>query len=155
MAGLRFDIQDNFTEELAKKLEAVSTQGEHALAVQVAKDTEQFIPASGAPAGLYNRVQVHGNQIVYPGPYARYLYHGKVMVDSQTGKGPMKIIGKDGEVVAIRFRKGAILKATDRPLKFDKHHHKNAQSYWFEASKVVNLEKWERVAERIVKNGIR
>lgn len=51
-------------------------------------------------------------------PYARMLYYGKVMVDSKTGKGPMNIPG-----VGLRYRKGTILKATDRDIKFD--HTKN------------------------------
>lgn len=151
MAGLKFTIRDNFTAEFAKKLADVSTKGEHALAVQVAKDTEPFVPAM--TKSLVNRTQVFGNQIVYPGPYSRYLYYGRVMVDSKTGRGPMKIVGKDGSVI-IRFRKGAKLVPTERPLKISKAVHPQAQSHWLEASKAANLEKWERVAGRIIKNGI-
>lgn len=151
MAGLVFTIQDDFTEEFVKKLGEIAAEGENAFANQVAKDTEPFVPAMNK--SLVNRTQVHGNQIVYPGPYARYLYHGKVMVDSKTGKGPMKIVGKDGSVI-IRFRKGATLTATDIPLKISQSVNPQAQSHWFEASKAVNLEKWKRFAEGIIKNGI-
>ena len=87
-----------------------------------------------------------GSAIIYPGPYARYLYYGKVMVDSATGKGPMRIVGKDGTEV-IRFRKGAKLKPIDRDLKFNKSMNRHAQSHWFEASKAKNLSKWLRVAK--------
>jgi len=97
---------------------------------------------------------VDGNLIVYPGPYARYLYYGKKMVDAATGKGPMKIIGDDG-VPVWRFRKGATLKVkygADNELKFTKTHHKNAQAFWFDASKAQNLDKWLRISERMVKD---
>lgn len=151
MAGLVFTIHDNFTEEFAKKLGEIATEGEHELAKQVALNTEPFVPAMNK--SLVDRTQVYGNQIVYPGPYARYLYYGKVMVDRRTGKGPMKIVGKDGSVL-IRFREGAKLRPTERPLKISQSVNPQAQSHWFEASKAVNLEKWERIAGRIIKNGI-
>lgn len=89
--------------------------------------------------------------IIYPGPYARYLYEGKVMVDSATGKGPMRIVGKNGEEV-IRFRKGATLKPTNRDLNIQPSVHKDAQSHWFEASKAQNLEKWVRAAGELIKH---
>ena len=45
------------------------------------------------------------------GPYARYQYYGKVMVNAKTGKGPALIPG-----VGFRYKEGTILKATDRNL---------------------------------------
>lgn len=45
------------------------------------------------------------------GPYARYQYYGKVMVNANTGKGPALIPG-----VGYRYKKGTILKVTDKPL---------------------------------------
>lgn len=151
MSYLRIKIDDNFSKPLAKKLKQAGVRAAHALAVQIAKDTTPFVPASGAPAGLYNRAQVVDNMIIYPGPYARYLYYGKVMVDAATGKGPMKIM-KDGQVVAIRFRKGATLKQTDKPLDIKKHHHHQATDHWLKASKAQNLEKWVRVAGKAVEH---
>lgn len=59
------------------------------------------------------------------GPYARVTYYGKVMVDSQTGKGPMNIPG-----VGLRFRKDATLRATDRDMEFDKTKNPRAGPYW-------------------------
>lgn len=47
--------------------------------------------------------------------YARYLHEGKVMVNAATGKGPALIPG-----VGYRYRKGTILKATDRDLNYTK-----------------------------------
>lgn len=42
--------------------------------------------------------------------YARYLYYGVKMVDSETGKGPSLIYDKHSGEVGFRFRKGAKLK---------------------------------------------
>ncbi len=42
--------------------------------------------------------------------YARYLYYGLKMVDSETGKGPSLIYDKTGAEIGYRFRKGAKLR---------------------------------------------
>lgn len=150
MSFLKFTIKENFTEEMARKLADASSKAEHALATQIETDTAPFVPMlTGA---LTDNTRVYGNQIVYPGPYARYLYEGKVMVDSVTGKGPMKIM-KDGQVVAIRFRKGATLRPTEKLLDIKKRSgHFQATDHWLEASKTQNLEKWTRVAGRLIKD---
>lgn len=58
-------------------------------------------------------------------PYARYLHEGKVMVNAATGKGPAYIPN-----VGYRYRKGTILKATDRPLTYTTTKNPNAGPYW-------------------------
>lgn len=148
---LKFEVHASIDEAIAKKLAVASTKAEHAVAVQAAKDTSPYVPM--LIGSLNVRTQVVGGTIIYPGPYARYLYYGKVMVDSVTGKGPMHFIDKMGNE-QIKFRKGATLKPTDRDLKYTKSEHPQAQDHWFEASKAQNLDKWLRVAEKAVKNDI-
>ena len=122
------------------------TQAETILTTQVMKDTRPYVPA--LTNSLNNRTHIeHGNQIVYPGPYARYLYYGKYMVDSETGRGPVYI--KD---VGYRYRRGATLVPTDRDLVFTTEVNERAQANWFEASKAQNLEKWKRVLAKAVTN---
>lgn len=109
----------------------------HAIAVQAQKDTEPFTPA--LTGSMSQRTRVIGNEIIYPGPYARYLYYGKVMVDPNTGsafapKGQHKVL-------------------TDKNLVFNTSMHGQAQSHWFEASKAENLEKWARVAAKVMADG--
>lgn len=148
---LKFTVRDDFTKEIAHKFAAAATPAEHAVAEQVEKDTSPFVPF--LTGSLDKRTRVDGNMIIYPGPYARYLYYGKVMVDATTGKGPMRIVGKDG-IEVIRFRKGAILKPTDRDLDIKQRPgHKQAQSHWFEASKAQNLDKWIEVARKAMTHG--
>lgn len=152
MIYLKVSISDSFSSALAERLANAGPRAAHAVAVQMAKDTEPFVPAM--TKSLANRTQVYENRIVYPGPYARYLYYGKVMVDAVTGKGPMRIKAKDGTEI-IRFRKGARLKPTEKDLKISQSVHAQAQSNWFEGSKAQNLDKWVDVAGRAVESAIR
>lgn len=141
---LKFTVYTDGLEAIKDKLAEVSTKAEHIVALQVRKDTSPYVPA--LTGSLDTRTRVDGQQIIYPGPYAKYLYYGKVMVDAATGKGPMRIVSEDGTEV-IRFRKGAKLRPTDRDLKIQRSMHPKAQSHWFEASKAKNLPRWLRVAK--------
>lgn len=123
----------------AKKLE-------NALAWQILKDTDEFVPALTGSFAIISHVI--GNVIVYPGPYARYLWHGKAMVNAATGKGPRYI-----PEVGWRWPKGAILKPTSRPLKFNTSVHAKAQSHWMDASRAKNMKKWERMGAKIYADG--
>ncbi len=127
------------------KLYKAATKTERALPYQIVKDTERFVPA--LTKSLSNRTQVVENMIVYPGPYARYLYYGKVMVDSETGKGAAHFLNQHGEDV-FYFRKGAKLKSTERDLVFTTSVHPDAQAHWMEVSESLNKEKWNQIAAR-------
>ncbi len=119
---------------------------ENALAWQIHKDTIPFIPA--LTLSLTQRSRVQGNYIIYPGPYARYLWYGKVMVNAATGKGPMYI-----PEVGYRWPRGAILKPTERDLKFNTSVHSQATSHWLDASKKKNMRRWAAMGARIYTNG--
>lgn len=64
-------------------------------------------------------------EIEVAAPYALYMYYGKVMVNSATGKGPAFIPG-----VGYRYRKGTVLKATERDLNYDLTKHPKAGPFW-------------------------
>lgn len=83
-------------------------------------------------------------------PYGRYLYNGKVMVDSVTGKGPRKIETSPGEYI-LRFRKGATLVPTDRPLVYS---NPLAQPRWFDVAKANNLQSWIDGVKREITGGV-
>ena len=135
---LKFEVHTNLDESLSKKLAAASTKAEHAVAVQAAKDTSPYVPMLTGSMNL--RTQVVGGTITYPGPYARYLYYGKLMVDPNTG--------------SSFAPKGGTKVVTDKNLVFTQSFHPDAQAHWFEASKSENLDKWIRVADKAVKNGL-
>ena len=138
---ISFDVETNID---VAELHDMCTEAEKIVTVQAMKDTRPYVPA--LTMNMNNRTRILGNHIIYPGPYARYLYMGKVMVDRDTGKGPAYIPG-----VGYRFRKGAKLVATNRDLKFTKDLHPKAQSHWIVASAAENKEKWKRVAREAVR----
>ena len=131
---LKFEVHTEGLEDIARHLAEGSTKAEHVLAQQVRKDTTPFVPA--LTGSLSQRARVDKNAVVYPGPYARYLYYGKLMVDPDTGSAWAK--------------KGTTKVLTDRNLVFNTAVHGQAQSHWFEASKAQNLEKWTRIAKEAV-----
>nr|DAP60864.1 MAG TPA: Minor capsid protein [Caudoviricetes sp.] len=121
-------------EAIKDKLAESCTRAESIVGQQVIKDTAPFVPA--LTGSLTIRTRLDGNKIIYPGPYARFLYYGKVMVDPQTG--------------STFAPKGGTKVLTNRDLVFSKAMHPQAQSHWFEASKAQNLDKWIRIAEKAV-----
>lgn len=133
---LQFDVHTNLDEAFTKKLSVASKNAEHIVAVQAAKDTSQYVPM--LTGSLDVRTRVEGGYIIYPGPYARYLYYGKLMVDPNTG--------------SSYAPEGGTKVLTDRNLVFTKSVHPQAQAFWFEASKAQNIDKWLRVADKAVKN---
>lgn len=148
---LKFDVHFEGMDAIKDKLADSCTKAEHILAQQMAKDTSPYVPM--LTGSLDERTRVEGSKIIYPGPYARYLYEGKVMVDAKTGKGPSHFTDKNGNEV-VAFPKGSKLRATDRNLVFTTASHPDAQDHWFEASKAQNMDKWERVAQKAVEKGL-
>lgn len=133
--ALKFTVHTEGMDALEYTIAQACTKAEHAVAVQVEKDTQPFVPA--LTGSLTQRTRVVGSEVIYPGPYARFLYYGKVMVDPSTG--------------STYAPKGGTKVVTDRNLVFTKSMHPQAQSHWFEASKAQNLDKWVRVADKAVK----
>lgn len=135
---MKFTVHSDVNSSIPSILESASDKAEHTVAVQVQKDTSPFVPA--LTGSLDNRTRVAGKSVIYPGPYARYLYHGKLMVDPETG--------------SSYAAKGATKVLTNKDLVFNKAMHAQAQAYWFEASKAQNMDRWLRVADKAVKRGL-
>ena len=143
---MKFTVIDNATEQIAVKIANFADEAALKLAVEVEADTRKYLPlVSGT---LANTTKVVGNTIIYPPPYSRYLYYGKYMVDAATGKGPMKYEDDIGNIY-IRYRKGAKLIPTSRPLKYNKNGNSRAGPFWFERSKADNKTKWIKDMERL------
>ncbi len=133
--SLKFSVDVSGMDAVKNALAKACGRAENVLAQQVMKDTTPFVPAlTGA---LTRMTRVMGNEVIYPGPYARFLYYGKVMVDPTTG--------------STYAPKGGTKVVTDQNLVFNTTMHPQAQAHWFDASKAQNLEKWVRVADKAVK----
>lgn len=139
MAGVIFTMETRGFDSIARRMARAAPRVKHILAVQMAKDTEQYVPAR--TKSFANRTQVDGDTIIYAGPYGRFLYRGKLMVDPRTGS-PFA-------------RKGATKIVTGRNLDISTAVHSKAQDHWFEASKAQNMRKWERVAGRAMRHEFR
>lgn len=133
--GLTFDIHNAGLDDLKGRMDQACTKAEHILAQQVKKDTEPYVPMRSG--SLRNRTRVVGNKIIYPGPYARYLYYGKLYVDPVTGS---------------PFARKGVTKVPAVPDTNLEYHHPGTRAHWFEASKAQNKEKWLRVAAKAVKD---
>lgn len=129
---VKFDVKVDIPSDI---LGEPGTKTEHFLAVQAMKDTAPYVPF--LTGSLNTRTRVDGSEIIYPGPYARYLYYGKLMVDPNTGSSFASL--------------GATKKLTNKDLVFNQAYHPMAQARWFEASKSANMDKWDRVAGRTMK----
>ena len=132
---LKFSVHTEGLDAIKDKLTEGCTKAEHTVALQVRKDTSPYVPM--LTGSLDKRTRVEGAEVIYPGPYARYLYFGKLMVDPATG--------------SSYAPKGTTKVLTDKNLVFNTASHAQAQAHWFEASKAENLEKWVRVADKAVK----
>ena len=118
------------------KITARLDRAQETLANEVLKDTDKFVPKmTGILSG---DAKVTGETVVYPGPYARYLYHGKLMVDPETGSS----YAKKGNTKTLTGK--SINVAKSNPM---------AQPEWFEVSKSMNLDKWKRVFAKAVTRG--
>lgn len=143
---MRFTVHTDIDATLASAIADRVDRAELVLTEQVKKDTAPFVPMRAGSLNTRTRTvpyehlsdatEVVGNTIIYPGPYARFLYYGKVMIYPPTGS----TFAPLGESKVV----------TDRDLVFTTDAHKQAQAFWFEASKAQNKDKWLRVAQKAV-----
>lgn len=131
---VKFDIKVSGFDKIEKKIIGSLDKSEHIVAIQAAKDTTPFVPM--LTGSLTNRTQVKGGEIIYPGPYARYLYFGKLMVSPSTGS------------AWAEYGETKVPAEPEKDLEFNRASHALAQAHWFEASKALNMEKWEEIARR-------
>lgn len=143
MAGVNFTVDtQRFAKDMGavgKRMGLVAPRAANALANVMAADTKQYVPA--LTESLNIRTRVDGDTIIYPGPYARFLYNGKLMIDPNTG--------------SAWATKGATKVVTGKDLNISTAVHSKAQSHWFEASKAQNLPKWRNVARRAMQREFR
>lgn len=78
----------------------------------------------------YGATQIGSGKVVYPGPYARYLYYGEIY-------GPNIPVFEDDSGVPTRFFSppGQKKHPTGRPLQYSADTNPLAGSHWFERMK--------------------
>ena len=106
------------------------------LGEQVLQSCRAFMPIRTGSQQQRSYVADNGRRVVFPGPYARYLYMGKVMVDPETGS-PFA-------------REGVRKVVTDRPLTFSRA---GAVDHWFDAAKARDLDGWVKGVQNYIRTG--
>lgn len=76
----------------------------------------------------------HG-KLVWSTPYARYLYHGLLMVDPKTGS----VWAREGQL--------KVLASPKVRLKFDKLKNPKAGSHWCERARADHGAEWQQIYE--------
>lgn len=135
-----------FNKKLQSAQDALDKQVMISMVPFMPRNTGTFISTTLARSN-----SLAGSGIVCAGaqPFGRYLYYGKVMIDKETGKGPMKIPNGPGEYV-LRYRAGAELVASKRPLKYS---NPSAQPEWFEVAKRKYGKTWLNTVKKEMGGG--
>ncbi|MEE0438572.1 MAG: minor capsid protein [Roseburia hominis] len=128
------DINVSF-DRLARYMSA----SQRALDNQILTDMVDYIPMETGNLTrqtlAINRENIGSGELVLDATdYARYLYHGKLMVDPETG--------------SAWAQPGAIKVMTDQDLEYSKAAHGNAGSHWFERAKEERKRTWLKVARQ-------
>ena len=128
------DINVSF-DRLARYMSA----SQRALDNQILTDMVDYIPMETGNLTrqtlAINRENIGSGELVLDTTdYARYLYHGKLMVDPETG--------------SAWARPQAIKVLTDQDLEYSKAAHGKAGSHWFERAKEERKRTWLKVARQ-------
>ena len=92
---------------------------------QVLHDCKAVMPLLTGNLQQRSYVNDEGSEVVFPGPYARFQYGGKVMVDPVTG--------------SPWARAGVKKVLTDRPLTYSRAE---ATDHWFDTAKAQHGDAW-------------
>lgn len=112
--------------------------------LNVQRRIKKYIPQQ---SGVLSEAWVSSaDTLEFPEPYAAYQYFGKVMVNAKTGKGPGFIPG-----VGYRYKKGTVLKPTERNLDQSKGKAPKGGPFW---DRRLIAEEGEAIMQDVV-NGIR
>lgn len=124
-ANFRVDLSlDRFSKQFA--------EAQQWLGDRVLEDCKAVMPYRTGSLQQRSHTEDNGKKVVFPGPYGRFLYGGKVMVDPVTG--------------SPWARKGAKKVLTDRPLQFS---NPQATDHWFDTAKAQHGEYWIAGVKRI------
>lgn len=101
------------------------TEAQQWLGDRVLEACKAYMPHLTGGLQQRSHTEEDGKKVVFPGPYGRFQYGGKVMVDPVTG--------------SPWARKGAKKVLTDRSLKYS---NPQATDHWFDTAKAQHGEYW-------------
>lgn len=104
------------------------------LGEMVLESCKPFMPFLTGSMTQRSHTEDGGRKVIFPGPYARFQYMGKVMVGEVTG--------------SPWARKGERKRVIDRNLQYTKTFNPDATDHWFDAAKARDGEKWVAEVKR-------
>lgn len=116
-----------------KNLKGKLSKAQSNLVYQIISDTQDYVPFDQGILSNSAHPENDDTEIVYNTPYARFLYMGKLMLDSR------------GSSWA---RKGTRKHVVNKDLKYSKEGHSKAGAKWYERSKQDNLSNWIETVKR-------
>lgn len=125
------------TAQIAMNIRAAADKAVGITAQQVLADCNEYVPDD--QDGLINSSSIHSDilhgTLVWATPYARYLYHGVLMVDPKTGSA----WAREGQT-KVRL-------SPEVQLKFDKLKNPKAGSHWCERAQADHGGEWQEIYE--------
>lgn len=121
--------------QIAAKIRGASQRAVAITAQQALTDCNNYCPEDQGVlinSSIENSVLEEG-RLVWSAPYARYLYHGVLMVDPKTGSP----YAREGQTKVVL--------TPEKPLDFNKHPNPNAGSHWCERAYADHHDDWERI----------
>lgn len=125
------------TAQIAMNIRAAADKAVGITAQQVLADCNEYVPDD--QDGLINSSSIHSDilhgTLVWATPYARYLYHGVLMVDPKTGSA----WAREGQT--------KVKLSPEVQLKFDKLKNPKAGSHWCERAQADHGGEWQEIYE--------
>lgn len=123
--------------QIAVDIRAASEKALGITSQQALADCNEYVPDD--QDALVNSSNIHSDilhgKLVWATPYARYLYHGVLMVDPKTGSA----WAREGQT--------KVKVSPEVQLKFDKRKNPKAGSHWCERAQADHGEEWRQIYE--------
>ena len=121
--------------QIAVDIRAASEKARGITSQQALADCNEYVPDD--QDALVNSSNIHSDilhgKLVWSTPYARYLYHGVLMVDPKTGSA----WAREGQT--------KVKVSPEVRLKFDKRKNPKAGSHWCERAQADHGEEWRQI----------
>lgn len=123
--------------QIAMDIRAASEKALGITSQQALADCNEYVPDD--QDALVNSSNIHSDilhgKLVWATPYARYLYHGVLMVDPKTGSA----WAREGQT--------KVKVSPEVQLKFDKRKNPKAGSHWCERAQADHGTEWQEIYE--------
>lgn len=124
--------------QIAMNIRAAADKAVGITAQTVLDDCNEYVPEDQKTLvdSSANHSDILHGKLVWATPYARYLYHGVLMVDPKTGSA----WAREGQT--------KVLTSPEKALTFDKQKHPNAGSHWCERAQADHGKEWQEKYEK-------